>query len=82
MNMATQIGNTSDTQLIKNMRSVDVKIGLGTTDVHKEILMRVDEIKKYNSIVGKSPVVNRNNRRRIEYVLREINYLRIKYLSE
>lgn len=80
--MATQIGNTSDTQLIKNMRSVDVKIGLGTTDVHKEILMRVDEIKKYNSIVGKSPVVNRNNRRRIEYVLREINYLRIKYLSE
>jgi len=66
------IGNITDDVLMKNVGKVVDKVMLGLTTFDKEIEIRLHEIRTISIMTSHKSRTIKNNKRRIEYINKEI----------
>lgn len=69
------IGNITDDVLIENVGKAANKVMLGLTTFDKEIEIRLHEIETINMMTSHKSRTIKNNKRRIEYINKEIDEL-------
>ena len=76
------IGNITDDVLMKNIDKIADKVMLGQTTFDKEIEIRLHEIETIGMMTSHNDKTIKNNKRRIEYINKEVDELIKRYYDK